>query len=76
MPFALSVGTKLQGKILLDYTIMENGKIRIDQIQSTFLDYLQEDKLRVEWEKSMDWQPGIYEGKKRNVKIFKEEFNF
>jgi hypothetical protein len=73
---AITIGIHLKGKMLLDYTVMENGKLRIDGIQSDFIDYLQEDKLKKEWEKFSDWIPGVYEGRKRNVKIFKQEFNF
>ncbi len=73
---AITIGINLKGKMLLDYTVMENGKFRIDGIQADFIDYLQEDKLKKEWEKFSDWIPGVYEGRKRNVKIFKQEFNF
>jgi hypothetical protein len=54
---AITIGIHLKGKMLLDYTVMENGKLRIDGIQSDFIDYLQEDKLKKEWEKFSDWIP-------------------
>lgn len=73
---ASAIGINLSEKIILDYTILETGKLRVDQIQSNNLDYLQEDKLKKEWEKCSGWIPGIYEGRKRNVKIFKQEFSF